>query len=318
MKKKLFLPLLILIFSIALIGCSTTKKELKESTSKESQNLTIGVMPDLDSIPFVIAKNNGYFDDEGIKVNIKHFKSAVDRDSALQTNNLDGAISDMISVALLNEKKFNIKMTSKTDGSFKLISSKNSNIENTNNINNKTIGISKNTIIEYLTDKMTKSPNTNSNNIKKIAVSKIPTRLEMLKNNKLDMATLPEPLATVAVLDGGNALKDSNKSEINAGVLIFTEKSINSKEDSIKKLYKAYNKAVDYINTEKKEKYIDLVIKECGFPPTIKDSLALPKYTKATLPSKSEFEEVLKWSKSKKLIKTDLNFDDVTNNNLIK
>ncbi|GAA0736179.1 ABC transporter substrate-binding protein [Clostridium oceanicum] len=315
MKKKFFLPLLILLFSISLIGCTTSKKE---SASKESKELTIGLLPALNAIPFVIANNNGYFDEEGIKVNLKHFKSAVDRNSALQTNNLDGAISDMLSVPLLNNKKLNVKMTSKTDGSFKLISSKKSNIENINQIKNKSIGISKNTIIEYSTDKMIESPNVSSNDVKKIEISKIPTRLEMLKNNKLDMATLPEPLASVAVLDGGKILKDSNKENINAGVLIFTQKSIDSKENEIRKFYKAYNKAVDYINTEKKEKYIDLVIKECGFPPRIKDSLVLPKYTKATLPSKSEFKEVLKWLKSKDLIKKDFKFNDVTNSNLIK
>lgn len=316
MKKKIFLPLLlILVFTATLLGCTKSQ----ENDSKDLKTtLTIGVMPDLDSVPFIIAKNNGYFNEEGIKVNIKHFKSAIDRDAALQTNNLDGAISDMVSVVLLNDKKFNIVMTSKTDGGFKLVTSKNSKINTVDEIKGKTIGISKNTIIEYLTDRMVKSEAATSNDMKKVVIPQIPARLEMLKNDKLDMATLPEPLASVAVLNGGKVIKDSDKSNINPGVLIFTNKSITSKQDEIKKFYKAYNKAVDYINTEKKEKYIDLVIKESGFPPTVKNSLVFPKYTKATIPSKTEFQEVLKWSKSKNLIKTDLKFDDVTKNNLIK
>ncbi len=318
MKKKIFLPLLIIVFVVSLLGCSNNKSKTEEKPTKDMKPITIGVMPDLDSVPFIIAKNNGYFEEEGVKVDIKHFKSAVDRDSALQTGNLDGAVSDMISVALLNDKKFNIKMTSQTDGGFKLLSGKNSNIEKMDEIKGKSIGISKNTIIEYLTDRMTSTSNINPDTINKVSVPQIPTRLEMLKNGKIDMAALPEPLASLAALDGNKVLSSSDALNINAGVLIFTQNSIDTKKDEIKAFYRAYNKAVDYIGKEKKEKYIDLVIKEAGFPPTVKDSLTLPKYTKATTPSKSEFEEVLKWVKSKNLIKTDLKFDDVSDSSLIK
>lgn len=319
MKKKLFLPLLIIIFTMSLLGCSNKQNKPEEKSQKNmNSTITIGVMPDLDSVPFIIAKDKGYFEEEGLTVNIKHFKSAMDRDSALQTGNLDGAISDMISVALLNDNKFNVKMTSKTDGSFKLLAGKNSKITKTDEIKGKSIGISKNTIIEYLTDRIVSSSNINPDTIKKVAIPQIPTRLEMLKNNKIDMATLPEPLSSVAVLDGSKILNSSDKLNINAGIFIFTQKSIDTKKEQIKAFYKAYNKAVNYIKTEKKEQYIDLVIKEAGFPPTVKNSLTLPKYTEATIPSKNEFQEVLKWLKSKNLTKTNLKFEDVTDSSLIK
>ena len=80
----------------ALGGCSSNQKEVKNQEKGKNQNLTIGLMPDVDSIPFIIAQEKGYFKEEGVNVKLESFKSAVDRDSALQSGKLDGAISDML------------------------------------------------------------------------------------------------------------------------------------------------------------------------------------------------------------------------------
>ena len=48
----------------------------------------------------------------------------MDRDSALQSGNLDGAVSDMLAVAFAKDGGFDVKVTSMTDGSYKLIAGK--------------------------------------------------------------------------------------------------------------------------------------------------------------------------------------------------
>jgi len=131
-----------------------------------------------------------------------------------------------------------------------------SNITNIKQSTGKSIGISKNTIIEYLTDRILESANIDVNSPKKVAIPKIPTRLEMLTNGKLDMATLPEPLASTALSTGGKVLSSSDKIGVNPGVMIFTKESITSNPKEIKALYKAYNKAVVYLKRNKPERYI--------------------------------------------------------------
>ena len=128
---------------------------------------------------------------------------------------------------------------------------------------------------------------------KKLQYQRLPTRLEMLNNGKLDMATLPEPLASTAIASGGKVLSSSDKLGINPGVMIFTKDAIASKPEEIKALYRAYNKAVEFIKEEKPESYIDFVIKEAGFPETVKNTLILPNYSKASMPPEKELEEVL-------------------------
>ncbi|MCM1991671.1 ABC transporter substrate-binding protein [Oceanirhabdus seepicola] len=316
MKKKSLLIALILIISISLLGC--TSQTNKEDSSAPLQPLTIGVMPDLDSIPFIIAEHNGYFKEEGIDVTIEHFKSAMDRDTALQTKKLDGAISDMLAVVFFNDNDFDVKITSKTDGSFKLIAGKDSGISSIDQVDGKSIGISKNTIIEYLTDRIMEISNIDVNSPEKVAIPKIPTRLEMLNNGKLDMATLPEPLASLAVTAGGSILNSSDKLGVNPGIMLFTSDAIDSKPKEIQALYRAYNKAVTFLKEEKMESYIDFVIEEAGFPKNIKDTLTLPDYTKASMPSEKELEEVLTWLKSKDLTSNDYTLKELSTDEFVK
>lgn len=316
MYKTAVVAILVFVLCIGLVGCSNNQQE--SGTSQALQPLTIGVMPDVDSIPFIIAQHNGYFKEEGIDVKIEHFKSAIDRDTALQTGNIDGAISDMLPVVFLNDNGFNVKITSKTNGSFKLIAGKASNISSLEDVNERSIGISKNTIIEYLTDRIMADSNIDIESPNKVAIPKIPTRLEMLENGKIDIATLPEPLASVAISKGGKVLSSSDQLGINPGIMLFTVDTIESKPEEIKALYRAYNKAVDYLKKETLESYVDVLIQEAGFPQIIKDTLTLPDYSEAVMPSEEEFVQVLNWLKSRNLTTSDYSFEELCDESFIE
>ncbi|WP_461204975.1 ABC transporter substrate-binding protein [Clostridium sp. DL1XJH146] len=319
MKKKILSIFMLLTISIAIIGCSNNNNSnILNNESSTFKPLTIGVMPDLDSIPLIIADQKGFYEEENLTVTIEHFKSAQDRDSALQTGNLDGAVSDMLPIVFLNDNDFKVKITSKTEGSFKLISSQNSNIKNVSAVEGKTVGISKNTIIEYLTDRMLEKSNISTESVEKIAIPQIPTRLEMLSTDKLDMATLPEPLASVASISGGIVLDSSDNLGINPGIMLFTEESIDANEKEIKAFYRAYNKAVQYLNSTAKEEYMDIIIEEAGFPESVKDSIEIPNYSEASPASEEEFNAVLKWLNSKDLTSSSYTLEDVSNYDLIK
>lgn len=316
MYKKILLTFMILTLGISIMGC--TKTEPLGETTTELQTLTIGVMPDVDSIPFIIAQKKGYFKEEGLTVKIEHFKSAMDRDTALQTGNIDGAISDMLAVIFLNDHDFDVKITSKTNGSFKMVAAKDSNIQTMSDTKERSIGISTNTIIDYLTDKLLESADIDPSSPEKIAIPKIPTRLEMLGNGKIDMATLPEPLASVAAFKGGRILSSSDKQNIHPGIMLFTGEAITSKNKEIKALYNAYNKSIDYLNKEPMENYIEVLIAEAGFPEIIKDTLTLPDYNKASMPASEDFDQVLTWLKSKELTESDYTLDTLWDDSFIK
>ncbi len=306
MKKILLLSMLILTLALA-AGCGNSN----DKTQKDLQPITIGLMPDTDSLPFIIAKEKGYFAEEGIEVNIQQYKSAMDRDSAQQSGNLDGAVSDMLAVAFAKAGGFDVKVTSFTDGSYKLIASKEAGINNVKALAGKDVAVSRNTIIEYVTDQILAKEGMDSESINKVIIPQIPTRLEMLQNGKLAAATLPEPMASIAVSNGCTYVTGSDELGINPGVIMFTANTVDNKTAEIAAMYRAYNKAVDYLNNTSRDEYIDLVVEKGGFPPAAKEALKLPEYHKAALPKESDVTDCIKWLNNKGLVKEHFSYQDI-------
>lgn len=308
--QRLLLVLTGMLMAMCLIsGCGSTTS--KPTTKGDLQEITLGVMPDTDSIPFIIAEQQGYFEQEGLKVNIQHFKSAMDRDSALQSGNLDGAVSDMLAVGFARDGGFDVRVTSMTDGSYKLIAGKTTTAQTAAELAGQDVAVSRNTIIEYVTDQIFAHDGLTGDSINKVIIPKIPTRLEMLQNGKLAAATLPEPMASIAVHNGCRFITGSDELGINPGVIMFTQAATTDKKAEIQALYRAYNKAVDYLNTTERSQYIDAVIEASGFPAEAKEALRLPQYSRAILPKESDVNDCLNWLTQKGLIHGQYSYGDI-------
>lgn len=319
-KIKKMAAILISISLILLLSACSNSSARKSKEAAESQGggpLVIGVLPDVDSIPLIIAEAQGYFKEQGVEVRLEHFKSAVERDSALQSGKIDGAVSDILAAAFANDGGFKVKITSRTDGTYKLLTGKEKNINEVAKIKGRDIALSTNTIIEYATDKILEKYGIDPGDVNKVAVPQIPARLEMLQNGKIDAATLPDPLATLAVKNGARVIESTDRLGINPGVLLFTQQALEKKENEIKAFYKAYNEAVGYLKQNEKSAYIDTVVEKAGFPEDVKGAIALPEYTEAELPSKEDFDGVMDWLVKKGLIKKAYSFDQVVDGRFI-
>ena len=295
------------IFLLMSLGCGGQQAE-----KKEMQKLVIGLMPDTDSVPFLIAEEKGYFKEEGLNIELQQYKSAMDRDSALQSGNLDGCISDLLAAAFAKEGGFEVKATSFTDGRYCLIGGTAEQATTVKQLQGKDVAISKNTIMEYVTDQILERENMAEDSINKVIVPQIPTRLEMLQNGKLSAASLPEPMASIAVANGCKYLRSSEDLGINPGIILFTGKAIQEKTAEIQAMYRAYNKAVQYLNSAPQEEYIDFVVNKGGFPPAAKDALKLPHYREAGLPTEKDVVDCIAWLNRKGLVKSAYSYEDMT------
>jgi NitT/TauT family transport system substrate-binding protein len=306
--KKVLLYL-ILIFAVMMTFTSCQTKEAKE--------LTVGILPDVDSIPFIIAQEKGFFEEENVTVNLEFFKSPVNRDSALQSGNLDAAISDVLAAAFAKDNDFHLAITSMTNGSYKLIVNKDAGINTIQGLKDKDVAMSKNTIIEYATDMMLQEAGMSSDYIEKAIIPQIPTRLEMLQSGKVTAATLPEPLASVAIGNGAVLINSSDNLNINPGILLFTQEAIDEKETAIKRMYKAYNRAIEYLQENDKSEYVDILIDSAGFPPVIKETMKLPEYNMAKNVSEEDFRMVIDWLYSRDLIENKYEYSDLVNEKFV-
>ncbi len=297
---KMKLRKLYVLFLIAVMFILT-------ACSKEKNTLTVGIMTDLDSIPFMVAKQQGYFSDN---VKLEVYQSPVDRDSALYSGNLDGSISDVLAVCLAQEGEFPVYATSKTNGRYGIVSGKDSEITSAKMLEGKEIGLSLNTVIEYVTDSMVTADGGDPALLKKTSVPKIPSRLELLQNNQIDAVAMPEPYITAAGKAGETIVNTSDECSINPGVMLFTKTAAEKKTKEIKEFYEAYDKAVEYINSTDPKEFMPGVIKELGLPDTALE-VELPQYEKTTLPAEDQVLNAMKWLIDKGLLKQEYTYTDL-------
>ena len=224
----------------------------------------------------------------------------------------------MLAAGFAKDGGFDVKMTSMTDGNYCLVAGTANNVQSIKDMKGQNISVSKNTIIEFVLDQMLMQNQMTEADINKTVIPQIPTRLEMLQNGKLDAAVLPEPMGSIAIKNGCHLINSSEEMQINPGVMVFTSDSLQNKSTEIKAMYRAYNKAVEYLNNTPQEEYMDLVIEKAGLPPATKDALTMPKYHEAALPSKDAWEKSIQWLNQKGLVKETYSYDDMVSDILSK
>lgn len=303
--KSIIGLLLLAVLVLFLPGC--TKKE-------EPQSLKIGVMSDLGAAPFIIAKEQGYFEKLGLELEITVFKSATDRDTAMQTGNLDGAMADMLTIVFYNDAALNAKMTSQTFGDYVMVTSPNTTLDALDKVS---VGISSNTVIDFATEQIAREAGL-SERTELVAIPQMPVRLEMLAAGELSAATLPEPLASAALLGGGQKVNSTLEMGLRPGVFIMTQTAIDEKADAIEKLYEGYNQGVDYLNTTDQAEYMGLLIEQLGFPPSLAESFDFPTLSPAQAADEVTFSTVLDWMKTRNLTTTSYEYKNVTTDAFVK
>jgi len=276
----------------------------------ETTPLRVGIMPDADSLPFMVARDYGYFEKENVNVELIVFSNPQERDAAIQAGRLDGTISDLLAAAFLNTGGYDFKVTSLTDGRYGIASSARSGIRNLTGLRGKRIGLSTNTIIQYTVDAQLESAEVSMTEYEAVAIPRMPLRLEMLQTGQIEAASLPEPLLTAAVAQGAILLSTTDTTGIDAGVMLFSKKSLDNKLNTIKAFYRAYYKAAMEINANP-DAYRDYLVEKAAFPAEIKNAYRFVQYRKPTMVGEDQIRKALNWLKARKLMEAELTYADL-------
>ncbi len=278
--------------------------------TKDPASIKIGILADLDSLPLVIADKRGFFAQEGLKAELVRFPSAQNRDAALQAGKIDIAVSDLLAASFSINSDFPVCVIMASQGAYRLMTAPRSRAVFITDLKRRRIGISKNTIIEYVLDRMLAAAAMTDRDIVKEIIPQMPLRLELLKAGKLDAAVLPEPLATSALLEGSTRIDSSENMGVNPGVILTPRQTALSQTEAIAAFRRAYDKAASYLNSAPRKDYIDDLISGAGLPPALAGSLLLPTYSPWSPVSRLETEAVVAWLKKNGLITRELSHED--------
>jgi NitT/TauT family transport system substrate-binding protein len=311
MRKYIAIALIALIIIAGSISLGCISQE--DYTPQEGNKIKIGVMPDEATLPYYVAVEEGIFANHGLDVEVVPFLSAMERDSALIAGEIDAGENDPVGVILLRNAGYDVKIVSTElqetakKMRFAIVASPHSNISSLKDLEGKKIAISRNTIIEYITDALLGDVHAD-----KVEVKKVPIRMQMLLDDEVDAATLPEPLASYAIFKGAKLIISDamlNRS-VSLTVIVFSADFIKENPESVDKFLDAYREAVERINSDH-ENYRALLIEKIRIPEEIAGSYKMATYLQPQPYPREKFEEVLGWMQSKDLVQQDIPYEDI-------
>lgn len=93
MKSRMFIVILF-ILAAAVLGPTGF-------VHADENQIKFGALPVIQALPLYVAKEKGLFTAEGINVDVIPFKTALEKDMALSSGNLDGSFGDLFTPIVL-------------------------------------------------------------------------------------------------------------------------------------------------------------------------------------------------------------------------
>src|ERR1041385_1504476 len=137
----------------------------------------------------------------------------------------------------------------KENGHFFILASAKSGISSVDELKGVEIGVSQGTVIEYVTDRLLQADGFASDEIKTVAVPKIPDRMSLLASGELSAGVMPDPLASLVVNQGGVIVADdSSHPEYGFSVISFRKDVIDANPEAIKGFLAAIEEATSLLD----------------------------------------------------------------------
>lgn len=301
--KKLLLYAALLLILINTVSCNTS-----ELTKRPE--IKIGLLHIEDNLPFFAAQKDNLFADCSANIKLVSFNSARERDIALQANEIQGALADLIAVGLLKKGGVPIMVVSlglgstPQEGRFVILSSPQSQLYQSQDLINVPIGVSYNTIIQYSAEMMLTEAGLTKEEIALKNIPDLNLRFEaLLHGQELKAALLPDPLAALAQASGAHVVIDDTTLPLNISqtYIVFHEDTLQNHPSDVKKILTAYQKAGQSLN-EHPGKYHDLIIEKARIPCSLQNSYKLSTFSPLQLPDQAMIDRVMSWMKSSGLI----------------
>jgi len=316
-----------LIFVFLISGCTiSTGKQNSVQGKMKTKTIKIGVLRIEDNLPFFVAEEENIFAENKVKVELVSFNSARERDIALEAEEIDAGLADLVAVALIKKGGTDVQVVSlglgaaPAEGRFVILSAPNSGIEKPEDLKGIPIAISNNTIINYLAEKMPQEVGLNIEDIKTQNIPDIKLRLEsLLEGKEVQAALLPDPLATLAEKSGARVVIDDTKLKVNLSqtVILFRTETINNQKEDVAAVLKAYEEGAQNLN-KSPEKYHDLIVEKARIPKPLENSYPAPTYSPLELPTQDMISRVMDWMVVKEILEKPYSYDEIVDTSFIE
>lgn len=279
-------------------------------------SIKIAMLPILEALPFYVAQDKGYFNDQKLKVEFVPVASAAARDQLMQAGQVDAMVNDLTSVMVYNKDKVNIvvvrfaRIATSTYPQYRILAAKDSGIKDVNGLKGVPIAISEGSVIEYTTDRLLQAAGLKKDEIKKTFIPAIPDRLAALTSGTIKAANVPDPASSAAIAAGAVVILDDSKyPQYGNSIISFSATFAQKNPEAVKGFLAALEKAVKEVNADK-TKWNDTLTKNNLLSAALIGKYTLPDYPLASVPTEAQFKDVNDWAKDKGMVSKDLVYKD--------
>jgi len=300
MKKWIIILSSFIVLLILSVGCK----------SSDNQPLRLGTMPTYSAAIYAVGIEQGFFEDAGVNVELTVYKSSLDRDSAASAGNLDGFMTDIMGAINLNAKGFEFVMTSREFEEFGVVASPEVDIQT---IDSPRIGISENSVIEYIVDTYLPYKST------KVPILAVPDRMGALLGGTIDYGVFPQPFMGIILSKGGQSVFTTSQENFQPVVLVFDRDLVEKKEATVVAFYEGYKKTVEYMQSHPFSEYKDALIVHSLATEDAVDGFSLPVENYGLFPVEEKtFLDITRWMQSKKILDQDIAFESIHTSKFIE
>lgn len=289
---------------------------MSSSAGDKKSSLRLALLPIPDVLPVYVALEKGYFKELGVEVEPLSVGSAVERDQLMQAGKVDGMINEISGAANFNRDKNQVKIISIARSPigenplFRILAAPGSGITTVAGLAGVPIGISKNTVIEYISTRLLVTGGLTSKEIEYKSIPVLPERLQLLLQGQVKAVTLPDPLGAAAIKAGAiEVVNDTTRADLSASVITFSTDSLENKTEQVKNFMIAWEKAAQDVNQDPAA-YEQLMLKKIRVPKNIQGEFVIPPMPIKALPTKMQWDDVMAWMVERKLIASPLSYEE--------
>ena len=298
LTNKRFVMVLVVIL-VGLAACSSS------GGPTETVTIRIAALPVLDTLPIYVAEKESLFESHNVMIEVIPAGSAPKRDELISSGQADGMVNEVMSTIFYNREETRVQVvryarTATADSPvFFILAAGQSGITSVDQLTGVEIGVSKGTIIEYLTDRILQAEGFAGDEINTIAVPDIGQRMALLGSGELSAAMLPDPLASLVMQQGAViVIEDFSHPEYSHSTVSFSKTFIDENPDAVRGFLAAWEEAVELINANP-EKYSELMVERQLVPPPLVGNFAVPQFVTAGVPTQEQWDDAAAWVNEK-------------------
>ena len=248
-----------------------------QASGQDAQDgsLRIAVTPTLDCLPLYLAQQEGFFEREGLNVQLVPYQAQMDQDTAIERSRVHGMTTDTERMTWLQQHGTPLEQVATTTLSWQLITNKAARLTLISQLDDKMVAMTRHSATDMLAQQAIQNAGLEPERVFRIQINDINVRLSMLQNGIMDAMFLPEPQATVARMDGHPVLMSTEETGQHLGVLVFRSDVMadTTQRQQVERLVQVYQQASDSIAARGLTHYRNLIATSCHVRPEIVDSI---------------------------------------------